>query len=212
MQHVTTTVGPFVLAFGAVVLLMLLWEPPFRFRMIPPPLVIFGVCAVLTLAFAAGLAVVVKQMDETIPFARLCAQAAAIGESPDWAPLRDSFEMAQIRGECHAPHSPAAEVVSTHPFAFTLVVTFLMPFACLLVSVFAGQFGAIWRIPALLISVVLSGFFIGMVLTSKEGWGPLNYACENVATIPRSPSWVSVKGRSEMVEMRRACGLETRPA
>jgi hypothetical protein len=213
MQDVITTIGPFVLVFGAVILLMLVWQPPlFRealaagLRMIPSPLAIFGVWAALTLAFAGGMAVVVKQVDETIPFARLCAQAAGIGESPDLAPLRDSHEMAQIRGECRAPHPPVAEALG-YPRALALGVTFLMPFACLLVSGFAGRFRAIWCIPALLISTVLSGFFTGAVLTSKEGLGALDYACENVASIARSPSWASMQDRPEIVEMRRACGL-----
>jgi hypothetical protein len=219
MQHVITTIGPFVLAFGIVFFPILLWEPPLLpeelgagFRMIPAPLLTFGTAMVLMIAFAGSLAFVVKQMDESIPFARLCAKAAAIGESPDWVPLRDSFEMAQIRGECHAPHPPGTEVLGS-PFALVLGLTLLMPFACLII-VFAcvEQFGAIWRIPALLISVVLSGFFTGMVLTSKEGWGPLDYACENVATIGRSPNWASVRSRPEIVEMRRACGLKTPPA
>jgi len=212
MHHVIATIGPFVLVFGAMVLLMLVWQPPFfpealaaALRMIPSPPAIFGVWAALTLAFAGGMAVIVEQRDEAAPFARLCAQAAAIGESPDLVPLRDSFE--KIRGECRAPHPPVAEALG-YPRALTLGVTFLMPFACLLVSGFAGQFRAIWCIPALLISTVLSGFFTGAVLTSKEGLGALDYACENVAAIARSASWSSVQGRPEIVDMRRACGLK----
>jgi hypothetical protein len=212
MQGMITTIGSLALVFGAVVLLMLVQPPFFRealaagLRMVPSPLAIVGVSMVLTLAFAGGISVVVKQMDETIPFARLCAQAAKIGESPDLAPLPDSFEMAQIRGECRAPHPPVAEALG-YPLALALGVTFLMPFACLLVSGFAGQFRAIWCIPALLISAVLSGFFTGAVLTSKEGLGALDFACENVAAIAKSPSLASVQGRREMVDMRRACGL-----
>ena len=213
MQDTVITVAPFAFVFGAVVLLMLIWEPPFlrevleaSFRIIPAPLVIFGVCTVFTIAFAAGLAVVVKQSDEAAPFAQLCTRAAAIGESPGWAPLRDSFEMAQIRGECHAPHPPVAEALG-YPSALALGLTLLMPFVGLLVCTILEQAGGVWLIPALLISVVLSGFFIGMVLTSKEGLGPLDYACENVANIARSPNWASAQGLPEMVEMRRACGL-----
>jgi hypothetical protein len=215
---VITTIGPFVLAFGAVISLMLVRQLPFLreelgagFRRIPAPLVFFCVCTVLTLAFAAGLAVVIEQRDETVPFARLCAQAAAIGESPDWIPLRDSFQMAQIRGECHAPHPPGTEVLGS-PFGQALGFTFVMAFACLLVSALAGDVGAIWFIPALLISAVLSGFFVGLILTSKEGWGPLDFACENVRIIARSSDWSSVQGRPEIVEMRRACDLKAPPA
>jgi hypothetical protein len=219
MQHVITTIGPFVLAFGIVFFLMFLWEPPFLpeelgagFRMIPAPLLTFGAAMVLVVTFAGSLAFVVKQMDESVPFARLCAQATAIGESPNWVPLRDSFEMAQIRSECHAPHPPVAEVLGS-PFGQALGLTLLMPFACLIVvSAYVEVVGAKWWIPALLISVVLSGCVTGMVLTSKEGWGPLDFACENVATIGRSPNWASVRSRPEMVEMRRACGLKTPPA
>jgi hypothetical protein len=166
---------------------------------------------VLTLAFAVPLAVVVEQRAETVPFARLCAEVAAIGESPNLAPLRDSFQMAQIRGECHAPHPPGTEVLGS-PFGLALGFTFVMAFACLLVSALARELGTIWFIPALLIYAGLSGFFVGLMLTSKEGWGPLDYACENVKTIARSSEWASVQDRPEMAEMRAACGLQARPS